>query len=615
MATIQFGGVVSGLNTEAIIDALMAEKKQPLTDLQNQEATLTAQKTAYAQVASALDDLTSKIQAFTDTSAGAGRVGTSADSSIFTATASNSAAVSQYEISVDRLATATRATSMTAIGSPITDTSQTLQSLNLPGAVTAGQVSAIVDGVIVHYTVGDPSTTTLDDVMAGLAGAIQSQLDATDPTATVSVSVVDNRLQVSLSGTATSHTLSFGAASDTSNALGILGLANSSATVAAGGGSVTGTTNLGVARLTGALDNAGIDGLTSTTSGVLTINGVNIAYNTATDSLSAVISRINNSTAGVVASVDRTNDRIILTRKDTGALAIDIEDTSGNLGAALELAPGTTNAQVVGQTAQITLDGRQITSTSNTITNAIDGVTINLLKASPLDEPQTLSVDVDQSAIADALNDFVKSFNSLGDTLDSLTSMTPGQAGGTAGTSGPLASDPTMQALYLNLRQAIFQTVGDSTYNSLAAIGLNTGDIGSVAGTTNRLQLDTSKLTDALNTDPNQVASLLDASSGPMAALLAKVKTFEDPANTSSYLQSEATNIGEEVSGLHTQEASVQEMIDNYQTALEAQYAQMEATLAELQSQSAALAATLGYTTSSSSSSSTSSVGTQSSGS
>ena len=32
----------------------------------------------------------------------------------------------------------------------------TLQSLNLPGSVNAGQISAVVDGVIVHYTVGDP---------------------------------------------------------------------------------------------------------------------------------------------------------------------------------------------------------------------------------------------------------------------------------------------------------------------------------------------------------------------------------------------------------------------------------------------------------------------------
>jgi len=87
MSTIQFGGVVSGLNTQGIIDALMSVQKQPLTEMQNKEAALTSQKTAYGQLGTALDDLVAKIKAFTVSSAGASRIGTSADTSIFTATA------------------------------------------------------------------------------------------------------------------------------------------------------------------------------------------------------------------------------------------------------------------------------------------------------------------------------------------------------------------------------------------------------------------------------------------------------------------------------------------------------------------------------------------------
>ena len=60
------------------------------------------------------------------------------------------------------------------------------------------------------------------------------------------------------------------------------------------------------------------------------------------------------------------------------------------------------------------------------MTNAIDGVTINLLKQSPLGVPQALSVGVDQSAVTTALNAFITSFNSLADTLDKATAMTPG---------------------------------------------------------------------------------------------------------------------------------------------------------------------------------------------
>jgi flagellar hook-associated protein 2 len=733
MASIQFGGVVSGLNTQGIIDALVAVEKQPLTVLQAREATLTSQKAAYGQLGTAMDDLIAKIKSFTVTSAGASRSATTTDSSILTATASTSAAVATYQISVDRLATATRAvstgsigaavtgavdTSLTlskanltapitagnmaltvdgttvqvAVGDPATTTLQnvmdnlssalaaqlqatdpgstvsativggklqlaisgnttthtigfgdvgdtsnlatalglgsqgvtnvqnatinasayldpTLSSLNLPGTVTAGQISAIVDGTIVHYTIGDPATTTLDQIMAGLGKAISDQLVAgganksADPTAGVTVSASGNRLQLTMSGATLLHSLSFGAASDTSNALGILGIANASATNASNP-TVTGSTNLGVARMLGPLDNAGLTGLASTASGVLTINGTAIAYNTTTESIATIISRINNSNAGVIASVDRTNDQVVLTKKDTGALAIDITDTTGTLGAALRLAPGTTNAQVIGSTSQVTVDGRSVTSTSNTVTNAIDGVTLNLVSKSPMGQTETLTVGVDETAVQTALTSLVTSFNHLGDILDSLTATTPGTSGGTAGTASQLAGDPTAMTMFLSLRDTIFQTVGSGTINSLGALGLNTGAVGAAVGTTNRLMLDTAKLSTALTTDPNAVANLLDKTTGPLGALLTQLQAYEDPSNKNAYIQAHTAGLTTDITEVQHSEADRQVMIDDYTRMIEAQYTAMEATLALLQSQSQQIAAQLGYTTSSTTSSS-----------
>jgi flagellar hook-associated protein 2 len=728
-STIQFGGVVSGLNTQSIIDALMAAQKQPLTDLQNTEASLTAQKAAYAQLGTALDDLVAKVKNFTVTSVGASRIASSTDSSIFTATAATSTPVAQYQVSVDRLATATRAASTSAIGAAVTgavDTSKTLSnanlaaaitagkmavkvgattvqfdvgdpatttlqslmdglagavqsgiqaegdtasvtasivggqlqlsvsgntvghdisfgdaadksnaaaalglatqgvtgsrnatltgtayldpalaSLNLPGSVTAGQISAVVDGQIIHYTVGDPTQTTMTQMLAGFASAIQTQLRAgganvgADAGATVTAASVGNRLQIAITGAGVAHSLSFGAAGDASNALGILGISTSSV-AATLNPTLTGTTNLGVIRTNGSIDGAGLTGLTSTKTGVLTINGVAINYDTTSDSLANVITRINNSGAGVIASVDRTNDQLVLTRKDTGALAIDINDT-GTLAAALKLAPGTTNAQTVGASAQVTVDGRTIVSPTNTVTNAIDGVTLNLTKQSPLGLAQTLSVGVDQDSISSALNMFVSSFNSLCDTLDKLTATTPGQAGGTAGTSGPLSSDSTAREMALELRDVLFQSVGSGTINSLGAIGLNTGAVGALPGSTDRLQLDATKLQAALNQDAGQVASLLDSTTGPLSTILASLKNYEDPSNASAYVQAHTTGLASEISETQREELDRQEMITNYQTMIEAQYASMEATLSLLQSQSASIASTLGYTSTTSS--------------
>ncbi len=730
MSTIQFGGVVSGLNTQSIIDALMSVEQQPLTALQTKEANLTAEQTAYGQLGSSLDNVISAIKAFTTTSVGASRLASSSDTSVFTASASPSAAVGQYQISVDRLATATQATSTSALASALTgsvDTSQnlssllgtpitagqmtmtidgaavqvavgdptttslqsligsittalqtqlrtsdatatvnanvvgghiqlvisgagaahtiafgdpgdtsnaasalgldsqgvagatnptitgtayladpTLASLNLPGSISAGQISAVVDGVIVHYTVGDPAHTTLQQLMAGFGSAIQTQLQAggvnaaADPAAKVSVSVVGNRLQVAVSGAAANHSLSFGAASDTSNALGILGIAGQSVANAANP-TIAGTSSVGVVRTTSALDQAGLTGLTSTKTGVLTINGVAINYDTTADSLSTVVSRINNSTAGVIASIDRTNDRLVITRKDTGALAMDIEDTSGTLGAALGLAPGTTNAQQIGKTAQVTVNGQTVVSASNSVSNAIDGVTLNLVSQSPANATETLTIGVDNSSITNAIQAFVSAFNSLGDTLDKLTAQTPGTPG-QPGTSGPLASDPTAQTMFLDLRSSLLSAVPgfSGTISSLGDIGISTGAIGAAVGSTTRLQLDTTKLTSALNSDPNAVARLLDDATGALKPVLDQLTTYESPGDTNSYIQSNTSGLQSEIRDLQQQQYDMQDSINAYQAALEAKYATMEATLAMLQSQSSQIAATSGVSMSSS---------------
>jgi flagellar hook-associated protein 2 len=725
MTAIQFGGVVSGLNTQSIIDAMVAVEKQPLTNLQTKESTLTTQKAAYAQLGSAMDDLIAKVKNFTVSSAGASRAATTSDSSILTAIAGTSAAVASYQVSVARLATATAATSTAAIGAVVTgtvntaltlgkanlavpitagnmaltvdgttvpvavgdpstttlqsildgltgalktqlqatdptadvsasivggklqlavsgtttthdisignrivggDTSNlatalglpqaltgvgdtmiagsayldpTLASLNFAGNVTAGQISAIVDGTLVHYTIGDPTKTTLKQVMDGFGQAIQDQLRAggTDSGATMTVSVAGNRLQLAVSGAVNPHTLSFGAASDASNALGIFGI--DSSTSSGLNQTIAGTTNLGVTRTISTLDTAGLTGLVSNTTGTMTINGVAITYDTTADSLSTIISRINNSSAGVIASVDRTNDKVLLTRKDTGAVAIDITDT-GTLATALKLAPGTTNAQTIGVTAQVTVDGRTIISASNTVSNAIDGVALTLVKKDPTGQVETLNVGVDQTAVAAGLNAFISSFNNLGDQLDSLTASTPGTKGGTAGTAGPLADDPTALTMFLDLRQSVMQTVGSGLINSLGAIGVNTGSYGAAVGTTNRLQLDTTKLASALASDPNTVANLLDKSTGPFGTLVTQLQNYEDPSNTYAYIQAHTAGLTSDITDVKSREDAQQTIIDNYTTMIEAQFTAMETTLSLLQSQSAQLSAQLGQTTTSS---------------
>lgn len=283
----------------------------------------------------------------------------------------------------------------------------------------------MVDGKVLSISVGDPATTSLKSVLDTIAAAVQAQVGMTDASTVVSASISGNKVSLSISGASSDHDLRVGVSGDTSNFAAITGLAGLHvADFGVGATSATGSSLLGVARTTAILDAAGLTGLASTATGKLTINGVDIAYDTTTDTLSAMLSRINSSQAGVIASVDRTNDKVVLTSKATGARAISIVDTSGTLGAALGLAPGTIGAQLIGQGSQVTVDGRTVTSDLNTVANAIDGVTLTLVDQST--STSTLTIGVDTSAVAKALTELVDSYNALADTIQQVTTHAQG---------------------------------------------------------------------------------------------------------------------------------------------------------------------------------------------
>ena len=583
MGTIQFGGLSSGLDTASIISALMETQKKPLTRVTSDITAANTRYAAYTTLNGLAGDLLAKAQSFTLFSAGSARAATSADPTKFTATAGYAASPGVFKISVDRLASSTKATSTAAIGTAVTDATAgtAMSSLPLPGTVKAGTLGLVVDGKIVKVTVGDPATASLQSVLDDIASAVQGSINAGSGTtaadlgATVTASIVANHLSLSVSGAAAGHDLRFGVAGDTSNFLALTGLSSQHVTgFGTTTSAVTGSAALGVIRSTGALDAAGLTGLAGTSAGTLSINGATISYDTATDSLGTILSRINASSAGVIASLDRTNDRVSLTRKTPGAQAIDITDT-GALATALRLAPGTTDAQVIGQTSQITVDGRTITSETNTVTGAVDGVTLNLVDVSTA--ASSLTVGTDTTSIQASLQSFVDSFNTFVDQMTTLTTHAKGAS------VSALEEDSGMRSLALEVRGIITAPSSSMTgsIRSLADIGITTGSIGSAVGTTSHLKLDATKLAAALASDPTQVAQLLNsATSGVMQPVIAKLKTI---TGAKGLVITRQASITSQLSYLSNRAVDLQDRIDRKQVALEAQFAKLESTLSTLQ--------------------------------
>jgi len=501
---ITFGGIVSGINTAALIQSILAQRQQPITNYQNQIAAEKAKAAAVAEISGRLSNLLTAIKQFSDPNYLQGKAASvqpGGSSPQVSVTASATAAAQTFKVTVQQLATSTSVTSPSAIGAAI-DPTVPLNQTNLATAVTAGTFTVNGQQITV-----DPTTDTLNSVMAKIQAAI--------PGSTVQLvndaSGRPNLIQISASSPVT-----LGSGADTSNFLSATNLLASP-----GGTTRTSTAPLGVTETSVALQNAHLAGSLGGTSGSFVINGQTFTWDATAQSLNNIISAINaNTAANVIATYNPTTDTVTLTSKSTGSTAIQLQDTSGTLLQAL----GLTGQQTLGKNAQYTIDtgsGPQTQySTTNTVQNALPGVTLNLLQTGTT--PDTVTIGQDVSGTVSKIQNLVSQINGVLDDIRTQTAINP-PTSTTNGTgpqqsqpnpqNGPLAGDTTIEMIADQLRTFLISPMPgvSGPMNTLQSIGISFGAPGSALGTTNDLQVDTNTLTNALQTNPVAVANLFAA--------------------------------------------------------------------------------------------------------
>jgi flagellar hook-associated protein 2 len=624
-SSIQFSGVVSGLDTSAIIQAMLAADQAPITQLQRQSATLSSQQAALNQLSADATALQQAIQALTLQSNVGAKVATTdtptGSPPIVTATAGSSAANGSFQVTVKQLATSTRVTSSSpdgttpaAIGAAVNLTAP-LASAGFGTAITTGSFTINGKQITIDSStvLDDPSNpdslvTLINNAGAGVTASVVSDAYGR-PNAIRLVSSAGTPIQL-------------GSSSDTSNFLSATGLLSGavvgytattvtgssvasgalSATITIDGKTVTidqsngsYTSAQNAAYIVQQLNAAGLDvtasvtgagsdqiqltqntpgsqqvisvsvsgpnaaavGLTNGTyqngtdaittldplgeinpsqslstqqfatplqtdasgGGVIQINGVQVTWSAA-DSLNNVISKINASGAGVIAAYDPLTDRVTLSASQTGGSAISMEDVSGNLLQSLHLLTNATTSvpQQLGQNAVVNIsgvnNGQDIVTASNTLSNVVPGVTLTLDRASTT--PVTVTISQDTTTTISTVQSFVNAVNHLFDDIDKFTATNPDPS-----QAGVLTADPSIEGIEDTLRTLISSPVlgGTPGYTTLSSIGISTGAIGSAPGTTNRLQLDTTKLTAALQNNPNAVVALFAGLQGTVGAV------------------------------------------------------------------------------------------------
>jgi flagellar hook-associated protein 2 len=231
--------------------------------------------------------------------------------------------------------------------------------------------------------------------------------------------------------------------------------------------------------------------------GTLTVN-IDASNNT----LTGLRDAINDADAGVNASIifDGSAYRMVLTAKDTGAensLQISVDDASLSQFEFNATATNLDQTQVA-QDAIMSINGLDVTNASNSFTDTLKGVTLNLGQVQP---GKIISLEIGKSTeeVASALEGFVGKYNELIGSVKELTSYNAEEQKGSV-----LIGDITVRSGMTQIRSVLSSIVSGlekTSVRTLIDLGISTQADGTLA-------FDSSKLNKALNDDPDGVAAV-----------------------------------------------------------------------------------------------------------
>lgn len=277
--------------------------------------------------------------------------------------------------------------------------------------------------------------------------------------------------------------------------------------------------------------------------GTITIEGHDVtldgkSLNELRDEINAL--NTGSSATGVMASVLKVSDgdyRLILTSEEEGAAGIQFTDAEGDYFSTLQ----------AGEDAAFTIDGIAMTRSSNTISDAIAGVTLQL-RGEDAGTTVTLQIDRDEEAVTDKIQSFVDAYNGLIQYINSQ--FTYNAASEKAG--GVLFGDAALRSIKNRLQTSLLD-------QELFSYGINFSREGT-------LELDADKLQDALNQD-----------------FSGTVSKFNDMAQS---LQSTLETLTDSVDGtVTTQKKSIQGKIETLEDRMETQEDRIDARMERLKAQ------------------------------
>jgi flagellar hook-associated protein 2 len=504
---MRISGLGSGMDIDGMVSKLMQAERIPLDNLNKTDQKLSWKSQAYR-------DINVKISAFRDSllslrfgSNWAKTTSSSSDTTKVDVSSVGTAATGTHTIIVTGLAQGASTASISTINTnaSLVGTTNLSSGLNIASTSNNNKFNLTLNGTTKTVTIADGYYADNN----ALGAAIQSAVDQSFGANQVKVDISSGIMQLSPLGDP--------------NYLPQLKIS-----------SVTGNsavTDLGFTdNQSFKFDNTALFSNQTSKLGGVDLTGTSFVINgqtidiTATDSLNSIISKVNNSAVGVNMYYDSVTDKISVTSKSTGDTA-KIVFGGGTFLTIFNL----DNANVTqGKNAQVKIDGVVGTYATNQITS--NGVTYTLHNTTDPINGVTVNVNQDTDSIYNSITDFVNKYNDLLGSLNSKLNepvyrsyqpLTDDQKKAMTETdisnwedkakSGLLTRDNNLAQLRNNIRQIAYSSVSTlpTDKNALYKIGI-TGQTYTKGDYSNagKLQIDASKLKDAISKDPQGVINL-----------------------------------------------------------------------------------------------------------
>lgn len=327
---------------------------------------------------------------------------------------------------------------------------------------------------------------------------------------------------------------------------------------------------------------------------------VDVKVTAENSSLTGIRDAINKASAGVTASVIKTGDgsyRLSLTSDKTGTDNAATLSVTGDSALQSMLNYDGTNSSnmtqsVAAQNAMLKVNNVDIQNSSNTISDALEGITLSL--TAETSGTQSLTITKDTSSASNTIAAWATAYNTLQDSLNALTKYTSVDAGtNTQDTSnGALLGDSTLRTIQSQMKDMLTNGASTSTFKTLSQIGITTDP------KTGQLKTDQTKLDAALAKDSDGIKAMI-IGNGKTTGITTQLDTnLTNWLSSKGSIQSATDGVSKTLNKLTVQYNKISDRIDDTIARLKTQFTALDVMISKLNSTSSYLTSQFETTTS-----------------